>query len=131
MDCCLRQWTVVYHVYTKITKINFLVETMRKIDYLSKQNLTAPPPSESNGRPLILRSKRPKNITDKLSVAHCASRHLQLSNLSGSRVRWNWEICVILVNLGVFTIVINLQTVALHVYSQHNRKCRRSCIIEL
>ena len=33
---------------------------------------------------------------------------------SGSRVRWDWEICVILVNLGFFTIVINLQTIALH-----------------
>ena len=33
---------------------------------------------------------------------------------SGSRVRWDWEICVILVNLGIFTIVINLETVALH-----------------
>ena len=29
---------------------------------------------------------------------------------SGPRVRRDWEICVILVNLGVFTIVINLET---------------------
>ena len=33
---------------------------------------------------------------------------------SGSRVQWDWEICVILVHLGVFTIVINLQTAAIH-----------------
>ena len=56
-------------------KINFPTELMPKINYLSKQNLTAPPPPPNQKVvPLHCVPKAAKYITDKLSVAHCALR---------------------------------------------------------
>ena len=63
-------------------KINFPAEPTPKINYLSKQNLTAPL-SESNGRLLTLRSKGPKYnqliVCCVLRVAPFTTSHIALA----------------------------------------------------
>ena len=53
---------------------NFPAEPTPKIDYLSKQNLTAPPPSQNQMVVSLQCVPKAQSITDKLFVVHWALR---------------------------------------------------------
>ena len=68
-------------------KINF-PEPTPKINYLSKQNLTAPPPSQNQMVVSLHCVPKTQSITDKLSIAHCALRVAPFTTSHGSY--WFW-----------------------------------------